>query len=1100
MNGAGITIVSASAGSGKTHRLTQEVVASLAAEGDAHVDVTGLVAVTFTRKAHDELAARIRHTLVAGGAYEEAMRLPLAYVGTVHAAALRLLQEFALDAGLSPSVDVVVGDEKKLLRQALERALDPEVRERLDTLAARLELRIARGVVNWVTPVAEIMDLARSNRIPSEALAAMAERSVASLLALLPRAMGDGRILEAALGAELELAEAALSTDTTKVTIDAVSMIRKARGALSDGELCWSAWQRLAALKTSKRSAPLVHDLQLAAARYGEHPRLHEELRATTLAIFDAARAGLDAYRQWKRERRVVDYVDMLDGALDLVEHPRVRAELARRLQLVVVDELQDTSPIQLALFVRLHALAGRSLWVGDRKQCIFEYAGADPVLMDAVGGWVEREGGSRDRLAENRRSRPELVEACSALFAEAFASHGLAREEVVVRAHRVPEEGLAALPAFGLWTLASRKADSAEALAEGVRRLLDAPNEYPVLDRPTREVRPARAGDVAILVATNEHARLVAEALHARGVPAALARAGLLGTPEGTLADAALRWLLDESDAHAAAVVEAMTGWEGTTADAWLDDRLRRVAATERVTPLPRPWQRALEAVRPRLVHMAPTEALDATLAALDVTLLCARWPDPAQRVANLDALRAAAQTYEKSCAQEREAATLAGMLRCFDALRSLTLQDKEMLAADAQHVLGAGGAVVVSTYHKAKGLEWPIVVLAELDRKERRDAFEVSPEPSAGGFNPERPLEGRSIRYWPWPLGQTEKAPLRDAAEGSPEGRLVAAREARERVRLLYVGFTRARDHLVLGVPLKTNGTPQVDWLNALCDAAGEPLLGLPFAAADGATAETTVRTAEGTVRVATRVRRLVPERGKRPVIAREPMWFARAAAEVVERAAYRIRPSAAEEEWSELASEVAGARIGEVERLGTALAVTGGGYDDDVLGNAVHAFLAADVEGLAGERRVEIAERLIAAAGLSGAVRAEALVGAGDELRAWVGRRWPGARWYREMPIEGTVASAEGDRRVSGVIDLLLETGEGWVVIDHKTFPGKSEGAWRKKCAEFFGQLGAYQWLLETSGKGKAAECWVHFPVGGGLVQIAFPCRSMPIRTTC
>ena len=70
--------------------------------------------------------------------------------------------------------------------------------------------------------------------------------------------------------------------------------------------------------------------------------------------------------------------------------------------------------------------------------------------------------------------------------------------------------------------------------------------------------------------------------------------------------------------------------------------------------------------------------------------------------------------------------AATLAGMLRYFDALRSPVLQDKEMLAADAQHVLGAGGAVIVSTYHKAKGLEWPVVVLAELDRKERGHAFD--------------------------------------------------------------------------------------------------------------------------------------------------------------------------------------------------------------------------------------------------------------------------------------------------------------------------------------------------------------------------------------
>ncbi|MBC7052027.1 UvrD-helicase domain-containing protein, partial [Salmonella enterica subsp. enterica serovar Enteritidis] len=91
---------------------------------------------------------------------------------------------------------------------------------------------------------------------------------------------------------------------------------------------------------------------------------------ALTRAIYDAARVGLAGYEAWKKERRVVDYVDMVSGALDVAHHPRVSVELADRLRFVVVDEFQDTSPIQLALFLRLHMLAGRSVWVGDRKQC----------------------------------------------------------------------------------------------------------------------------------------------------------------------------------------------------------------------------------------------------------------------------------------------------------------------------------------------------------------------------------------------------------------------------------------------------------------------------------------------------------------------------------------------------------------------------------------------------------------------------------------------------------------------------------------------------------------------------------------------------------
>src|SRR5207245_11109542 len=108
---------------------------------------------------------------------------------------------------------------------------------------------------------------------------------------------------------------------------------------------------------------------------------------------------------EWKKHRRVVDFVDMVDRALRLTESPEVCAELSKRLKLSVVDEFQDTSPLQLALFVRLHQLAKRSTWVGDRKQCIFEYAGADSTLMETVTDWVRESGGTIQRLPNNWRS-----------------------------------------------------------------------------------------------------------------------------------------------------------------------------------------------------------------------------------------------------------------------------------------------------------------------------------------------------------------------------------------------------------------------------------------------------------------------------------------------------------------------------------------------------------------------------------------------------------------------------------------------------------------------------------------------------------------------
>lgn len=1092
MSARGITIIGASAGSGKTYRLTQEVVGAVDPRAKERVELEGLFAVTYTRKAHAELAARIRYKLVEAHAFDEAVRLPLAYLGTVHAACLRLLQEFALDAGLSPTVDVAAGDQAKLLREALEQSIDPESCAALDRLAGSFELlwqpKLER--YDWLRPVADIMELARGNRVSPDMLPAMAERSAASLLRLLPAPTSNGQQLDDALDRELARAALALAAgnDVTKATRAGCELIDECRGRLRDGELRWRHWEKLARIETAKASAGAVADLRIAAAAYHHHPRFHEEIAALTRAIYDAARVGLAGYEAWKKERRVVDYVDMVSGALDVAHHPRVSVELADRLRFVVVDEFQDTSPIQLALFLRLHMLAGRSVWVGDRKQCIFEYAGADPALMDAVASWVEQAGGTRDRLRDNHRSRPELVAMCSALFATALEQHGFSRDEVAVTPVRTRLKALDALAPLGLFCLETEnKAENAEAVAEGVARLLREPSATPISDRGTSETREVRPGDVAVLVATNAEARQVADALYARGVRVALARSGLLSTPEGTLADAALRVLLDANDSLSTATIDALTGFGGRSPESWLHSLLQATESGEDAHAQAAGWRASLERVRGAMDVLSPAEVLDEALSALDAVHLCARWPDAPQRLGNIDALRALAASYEARCGQEREAGTVAGLLRHFDDLRTERLRRDEMLASDDQHVSADAGAVMVCTYHKAKGLEWPVVVMASLDRTERRHAFEVLPvsDRADSDFDPATPLEGRWIRYWPWPLGGLEKAPLAEAAERSPEGQQVAEREQAERLRLLYVGFTRARDHLVLAARV-SKGKTKTHWLDELTDATGTPLLVLPSGASDAVTDVTIVRDGDGAaLEVPTRVWRVGPARAAQAAPSADPpRWFARlGTVSNAELPSYWITPSGALDQWP----EVPPVRIGAIEKLPCAVPLDVKGVAHDVLGTAVHAFLAADVEGLAEAERLARAERLLAGALMTGVVRPRALLEASDALRAWVARRWTDATWRREVTIEAVVESAHGERRVSGVIDLLLETRDGRVVIDHKTFPGTTESAWRARVKDFLPQMAVYAEAVGSIADRPVIGCWVHLPLGGGMVEI-------------
>jgi hypothetical protein len=284
------------------------------------------------------------------------------------------------------------------------------------------------------------------------------------------------------------------------------------------------------------------------------------------------------------------------------------------------------------------HRLAGRSVLVGDWKQCIFEYAGADPMIMEAVSRWVRDSGGTTETLSRNYRSRPELVEVANQTFAPVFARFGTAASDVVVHAERRRREEQAVLPPLGVFWLEGKSAQQdAACIAEGIARLLHHAEATPMVDRASGAVRALGPGDIAVLAATNAEAQAVACALEQRRIGAALARPGLLATPEGTVIEAALRWLVDPADTLATAVLDALTGWNGLDPDTYLAARIAEcasAAAGERATGCDLPgqdsWRRGLESVRVRLVHLAPSEAVLQVLAAVDLATLCARWPEP--------------------------------------------------------------------------------------------------------------------------------------------------------------------------------------------------------------------------------------------------------------------------------------------------------------------------------------------------------------------------------------------------------------------------------------------------------------------------------------
>ncbi len=94
-----------------------------------------------------------------------------------------------------------------------------------------------------------------------------------------------------------------------------------------------------------------------------------------------------------KTQKGLIDFVDQEQRLFQLLDHPTVEETLREELQLLMVDEFQDTSPIQLALFLKLSRLADQVIWVGDIKQSIYGFRGSDPTLMTAVVNRVVEDG-----------------------------------------------------------------------------------------------------------------------------------------------------------------------------------------------------------------------------------------------------------------------------------------------------------------------------------------------------------------------------------------------------------------------------------------------------------------------------------------------------------------------------------------------------------------------------------------------------------------------------------------------------------------------------------------------------------------------------------
>ena len=701
-------LVEAAAGSGKTTLLLGRIV-NLVRSGRARL--AEIAAVTFTEKAAADLRIRLRGELERAGLSDALRELEIARIGTIHAFAAALLRERPVEAGVDPGFTVA---DPLTARLHLDRAWEAWLPEALSDPAA-------------AGPVRDAIEAGLSlDRLRELAIALVEQRD---RLDGLPGA------------AEFPEPPAAMNADV-RATIRRLAEL--ARGAAKDPEdRAARALQDLAAW--DHQTAGLPDDDQvralLAAGRLPDKPeRLGnkakwrgrgalEECReglAALRARVDAARAVsrhnllaslarwaagfVDAYAVAKARAGCLDFTDLLLRARDLVrDRPDVRRDFQRGIRYLLVDEFQDTDPLQLEIVLQLAdgAPAGSLFVVGDPKQSIYRFRRADIETYEAAKGTIAARGEVLSVRA-NFRSTAAILHAVNAVFQDVMVPPpDGAYQPAYVPLEASPETEPGVPPVvLALPPDLPPATSAADAWAQEARLVAA------YLSREVERARRFRYGDVALLFRAMTGVVAYEDAFRAAGIPfRTVGGRHYYDRSEVGWTIAALVAIEDPHD-PVALVGALRSPFFGVT-----DEALLRLHASGGelcyLRPLPQGADPLLSAAWALLgaLHqernaVSPAALVERLLAGTQVLAAYGLEPQGEARVANLLKVLDTARALEAT-----GALTFRGFVRWLRD-RGAARYEEEESAIDAED------AVRLMTIHKAKGLEFPVVVVPDLGR----------------------------------------------------------------------------------------------------------------------------------------------------------------------------------------------------------------------------------------------------------------------------------------------------------------------------------------------------------------------------------------------
>jgi ATP-dependent helicase/nuclease subunit A len=842
-NRGGALLVAAAAGSGKTKVLVERLL-SRVTDNSKPVDIDKFLIITYTKSAAAELRSKILDEInarIADNPENRQLRrqLTLIYkapISTIHSFCSAILRENAHMLDISPDFRVMESDESELLMQkVLDDVLnsryenpDEDFKLLTDTMATgRDDAKLSPLVTEFYTKL-------KSHPYPEkwavERLSELEACSKATDVAETPW----GRIImeQAALSVDYWLAafgsavktlscDEALSAAYLDSFLETESGLKCLKEALKEG------WDK--ARSALPVDFPRLKSLRGSTFEAEEAKRVREdckdemkklcdtfdstsaELLEDMLAVLPAVRAltalALDfdkAYYAEKARRKILDFSDMEHLALRLLVsengEPSVKAkELSKRYAEIMVDEYQDANEIQDILINSVSDEGRNVFMVGDVKQSIYRFRLADPTIFlrkyeaFADAALAKESEPRRIILQDNFRSRQNVLDAVNFVFSNIMSKEfgemdysenerlNLGKTDFPESADKAFELNLIEIPKLDDEDAPDKTETEAAFVAQRIRELLDSG----MLITEKDGQRKLCCGDVAILLrSVKGKAEVYANALRMQNIPVYTENGGGFWEKTEICVMASLLAIIDNPRQDVALISVLRSPVFGFT-----PDELAEIRAADKGNDYYSALIKASEksekcsefiAFLGELRLSASDMAVDALIwniySLTSAMAIFGAMDGGTERKNNLMALFEMARQFES--------AGYKGLFDFVTQLNKLMKRGGEVAARSSQT---AGNAVTISSIHKSKGLEYPVVIIADTGKQFNKDDVR---RPlllhSALGVGPKRLDLKRRIEYTTLPRMAIAKRMTNEAMA--------------EELRVLYVAMTRAKEKLIV------------------------------------------------------------------------------------------------------------------------------------------------------------------------------------------------------------------------------------------------------------------------------------------------------------